>query len=156
MSLITSLIILGSTHFDLEPKSRKLSFSHHRGFTTRKTVPFIHRVDGWVDPRVNLNVLKKRKITYLCRELNLGQSSSHPSCPVIPVVPQGCDRTLRYYLLCPCCTVLAVQAGGDTHSKMAPTTGTHSILVPGTKTVHFDFNYLSSYNYVLCHSVQSS
>lgn len=37
-------------------------------------------------------------------------------------------------LLCPRCRVLTEQAGGDTNSKMAPTTGTHSILVPETKT----------------------
>jgi hypothetical protein len=42
-------------------------------------------------------------------------------------------------LLCPRCRVRAVQTGGDTHSKMAPTTGTHSILVPETELAQVDF-----------------
>ena len=78
-----------------------------------------------------MKVFRNRKITCLCLESNPGQSSSSRSA-----------ARLRSDLLCPCCTFRAMQAGGDTHSKMAPTIGTHSILVPGTKTAHFTFYYL--------------
>lgn len=80
----------------------------------------------------NLKFFRKRKITCVCPESLPGQSSSSRSA-----------ARLLSDLLCPCCTVRAMQVGGDTHSKMTPITGTHSILVPGTKTAYFAFNCLS-------------
>jgi hypothetical protein len=46
-------------------------------------------------------------------------------------------------LLCPRCRVLTAQTGGDTHSKMTPTTGTHGILIPETET------YISLFDFIL-------
>jgi hypothetical protein len=55
-----------------------VSASRAYSFTTRERTPGIHWIGGWVDPRVGLDVLVKRKILH-CRELNLGHLTHSPS-----------------------------------------------------------------------------